>query len=511
MKKTEQALALVLGQEEEKTVVFRDVVARRRRFGTRALIVVILLLGVMVALVVDLLHAKPSKDSKVHQIQVDLSKTLPEVHADFSLDIESRWSDIRLTSVTCELESGKILTNIFRDGRTANYHVDVSIPQEDAESHARFIRHFMFDNKSLDYLVCTIGVKVLFGYVIPFRHTVRLTQEDLKKQGLDTEVSSMPLEVQSRNTDILNATSGIERLPIMTQSNGALHLTLTVPKHTALDRIRLTTPPLSMSVETCNDRKSVVDVDGLDDVELAQLDFFRVQLGCVVTNKDATSLCTWYNPLVDVFTGGNCALVVSIESSPQGSFLELLLGRHHELDLIKRQKKIGNIGRNRRKLVKGLPTLGEVFADCIRISGEELNAEICTTMLLSEGVQATANMNFHSLMLKSEAEVDWESLEESAGIKIEGTAKGEINGEDQFNANGALTMNFDDLSFNASLLNEMDSWPITFDLNSHAVLEDGLFSLILDKRFFAGQKQHHYAFIGEFGTESGRANLPRNR
>ena len=443
--------------------------------------ILILLSVIACVLVVDLLHATPN-NTELRQVVVDVSQELPEIHVEFSLEIDSRFSHVQLgDEASCKLKSaGTIHLQIT----TNNNHVvvDATIPPEDAESHAMFLRQFLLENnqnsKSLEFS-CSVGVVVRLGHVIPFEHFVTLTQDDILKAEGSTLVSD-----KSGSSD--STTKNVEPLPpfVVTKTDdGALQLDSRLPWQydtKFIDLVYWIVPPIVVSTKTCGARTARAQFAGLDKVRMDQLDYVRVLLGCTTTNGSGPSSCKWYNPIVDIVTGGTCSLLISIEA--QGSFLEHLLGSFHQIDVIKEQQHLTHPSKRRRRMIEGFQSRGSLAADCIRLSAEKLDAEICTAMLLKEGLlEATGLMEFYSFSFRAESDVTWGRLSQASGIEVDASAMGDINGDEQFKSVGSMVVNADELSLNLSFSNEMESWPIRFSLLSHAALGEEDFSLLVDE------------------------------
>jgi len=288
-----------------------------------------LLLLVVAILLADLFYAS-IKEAGVEGITVDVRGRRPEAEIELIFAYGSWFSSVEPQGMRCQLDSGKVEIKVSEEevdvGGVPRYLAHVTCPDKDVESHAESIWRLLMKDESaslaglIDSGTCEMDVNVRLGHILSFSRSVEIS---LEKFLLIAPAAEEDDTWEDEILDDLGCSASVCHLDKHTL---AVCIPLCLPASSVArlpSVLRFKTPALEVHAQPTHTAEIPISIDA------GEVTFNQEEEGNN-SNMAVFSLSSQNRPLLDLFLVNVDATTIVVTLDGEGSFVEILMGRHHD-------------------------------------------------------------------------------------------------------------------------------------------------------------------------------------
>ncbi|KNC74602.1 hypothetical protein SARC_12856 [Sphaeroforma arctica JP610] len=451
-------------------------------------------LAVVLGVALDAVLAQP-ETIEVNFVQVNANEELPTAEAEFVLLVSSTMSKFEPTGINCNIEqSGWVYADITMTAENT-YILNGTISKEDSELHAALIWDVLMGQRDVGYYWCEVELSVLLGHLIPLTayRAFDSNNYDLGISSTDPEaaLAAAPAATESVNEESTKSESGTENEEGRQDRLVVVNIDETIELNVGVDMpvmafpVHLVLPPVVISAQTNASDQAVVTFNGMD----RKLDAFSY----IPVSASCKGDCAWYKPLIDVVTGADGTLEITVDGN--SSFLEVLLGRYHEIKVSHDTAETAR-STNARRQASNISTGAKL--DCLRVEGSDIALSACLNLLATSGLEAYATVGVYDFEASARADASWRSLEMGYGVEAVATAKVSIGDSDEMDLKGNAKIDWtEDVTVNVVVTNDAGAWPLEAILQGSGKIDGDVLTVNMPVATLTFQNNQMVNAIGE--------------
>ena len=461
----------------------RKRVRRRLLFGITGFLAALVLFLILVSL--DLVFTKP-RDFSIDSAFVDLVATSPTANATIGFDFRPNFSKVSVTEAVCELESGVIFINIealSTDTSIQKYHLNADVDAEDLQSHGDLAwKVATGQDADPTFLGCSINLKIWIGYFIPIEYTYTISD----RNNVDSNSTEVGKGLKPDDIGEPKLQADIGEPKFQAEISGEVLLLSYRPSFAIPESVpvQVLLPGFVLAAGTATSRTMLMHFEGANIQDLSKMGALTLLVAC-------DGECAWYNPLVDLVLEGGGTVEVTVDADQ--SFIEYVLGRHHDIKISKKRKSFES-GRRLEEICS---------LTCLDLTADGANADVCLGFQISEGMVIEGQFEAFGTTGSASGDLKWTELEDEDGITIHLKSLVSFNKDTKMDLGGNLTAEIgsDDIQISSTIVNSAGNWPIVSRLHSLVALNGDIFSAKIDELFLMWKEVDVVNAAGAFSID----------